>query len=73
MNRKIPSVIMVLVIVIAAGAVAVTMKGYNSAYAESGTRGGSFNAGNSHTRCTAAAAGANCDTLTDSGKHTGLL
>jgi hypothetical protein len=71
--KKITSVIMVEAIVIAVGAAAITINGYNSVYAESGTRGGSFNVGNSHNRCTAAAAGADCSSLTDSGKHTGLL
>jgi hypothetical protein len=64
---------MVVAILIAVGAASITINGYDSVYAESGTRGGSFNVGNSHNRCTAAAAGAECSTVTDNGKHTGLL
>jgi hypothetical protein len=70
MNKKITSVIMVVAIVMAAAAISIN--GYNSVYAESGTRGGAFNNGPSHTRCTAVAAGANCESFTDFGKHKGL-
>ncbi len=71
--KKITSVIMVVAIVIAVGAAAITINGYDSVYAESATRGGSFNDGSTHSRCTAVAAGGDCQISTDSGKHTGLL
>jgi hypothetical protein len=65
---------MVVAIVIAVGAAAITINGYNSVYASSsGTSGSAFNVGNSHKRCTAVASGGNCDEVTDNGKHTGLL
>jgi hypothetical protein len=73
MNKKITSVIMVVAIVIAVGAAAITINGYDSVYAESANRGQSFNDGSSHSRCTAVASGGNCDSFTDSGKHKGLL
>jgi hypothetical protein len=71
--KKIRSVIMVVAIVIAVGAAATTINGYDSVYAESATRGQSFNDGASHSRCTAVAAGGDCHFSTDSGKHTGLF
>jgi hypothetical protein len=50
MNKKITSVIMVVAIVIAVGAAAITINAYESAYASSsGTSGSAFNSGNSHT------------------------
>jgi hypothetical protein len=64
---------MVVASVIAVGAAAITINGYDSVYAESGTRGSAFNSGSSHNRCTAVASGGNCVSFTDSGKHTGLL
>jgi hypothetical protein len=75
MNRKITSVTMVVAIVIAVGAAAITTNGYNSVYASSsGTSGSAFNLGNSHSHCTAVASESplNCPTTTDKGKHTGL-
>jgi hypothetical protein len=73
MNKKITSVIMVVASVIAVGAAAITINGYDSVYAESGTRGSSFNYDNNHAQCPGAASGGNCKYFTDSGKHTGLL
>ncbi len=60
--------------VIVAAIAAIAINGYDSVYASSsGTSGSAFNTGNSHTRCTAVASGANCDSLTDNGQHTGLF
>jgi hypothetical protein len=66
---------MVVAFVIAVGAAAITINGYDSVYASSsGTSGSAFNSGNSHSHCTAVASGATCTIdRTDSGKHTGLL
>jgi hypothetical protein len=75
MNKKITSVIMVVAIVIAVAAAAISINGYNSAYAVSGNSGGSYNAGNTHLQCSAGASfnpDPKCHTLTDSGKHKGL-
>jgi P pilus assembly chaperone PapD len=76
--KKITSVIMVVAIAIAVGAAAITINGYNSVYAESATRGGSFNFGNSHTQCSAAQSYNDGDICTgeariDEGNHKGLL
>lgn len=75
MNIKIRSVMMVVAIVIAVGTAAITVNGYDKVYASSsGTSGSAFNSGNSHSHCTAVAAGGTCTIgTTDSGKHTGLL
>jgi hypothetical protein len=74
MNKKITLVIMVVTVVIAVGAAAITINGHDSVYADSGTSGQSFNNGNFHSHCTAVASGGKCtiDRL-DSGEHTGLL
>ena len=70
------TIIIAAVIVAATSAMAIAplINGYNSAYASSsGTSGSAFNTGNSHIKCTAVASGANCDSLTDNGQHTGLF
>ena len=60
--------------VIVAAIAAIAINGYDSVYASSsGTSGSAFNTGNSHIKCTAVASGANCDSLTDNGQHTGLF
>jgi hypothetical protein len=66
---------MVVASVIAVGAASITISGYNSVYAESGTRGGSFNVGNSHQQCSAAQSGQPCtgEPRLDQGNHNGLL
>jgi hypothetical protein len=71
---NITSVIILVAIVIAVGAAAITINGYDSVYAESATRGGSFNFGNSHTQCSAAASGHLCtgEPRLDQGNHNGL-
>jgi hypothetical protein len=75
MSNKIAWIIMVVAFVIAVGAAAITINGYDSVYAESATKGGSFNFGNSHQQCSAAQSGHSCtgDPRFDEGKHTVLL
>jgi hypothetical protein len=73
MNRKITSVIIAMATIIAVGAAAMTVNGYDSVYASSsGTSGSVYNVGPDHTKCTAIASGANCNYFQDNGKHTGL-
>jgi hypothetical protein len=64
---------MVAAIVIAVGAAAITINGYDSVYAETLNRGQSFNDGSTHNQCPAVASGGDCHFSTDSGKHTGLF
>jgi hypothetical protein len=76
--KKITSIIMVVAIVIAVGAAAITINGYDSVYAESATRGGSFNEGPSHQQCSAVQSYNDGDICTgearfDNGNHKGLL
>jgi P pilus assembly chaperone PapD len=70
--KKITSVIMVVAIVIAVGAAAITINGYDSVYAESGTSGSSFNVGNSHIQSSAGQSGNFKGESLDSGNHKGL-
>jgi hypothetical protein len=63
-------IIFAIVVIVAAIGLLVS---YDSVYAESANRGGSFNNGASHSQCTAAASGPTCDISTDNGKHTGLF
>jgi hypothetical protein len=74
MNNQTKTIFAIVAVVAAVGAAAITINGYDLAYASSsGTSGSAFNSGSSHNRCTAVASGGNCVSFTDSGKHTGLL